>query len=59
MSMPTEQPNDVVSPTMIVGLDEAALPLGLLAGKAKEAPDCWDPCEEVEQLFYGVRTSQG
>lgn len=30
-----------------------ARPLGLLAGQAKESPDCWSPDEEVEQWFYG------
>lgn len=28
-------------------------PLGLLAGQAKEASDCWSPDQDVEQWFYG------
>ncbi|MEX1115802.1 MAG: type II toxin-antitoxin system prevent-host-death family antitoxin [Akkermansiaceae bacterium] len=31
----------------------SARPLGLLAGKAKESPDCWSRDEEVERWFYG------
>ncbi len=35
-------------------VNEAPRILGLLTGKAKEAPDCWDQCEDIEQMFYGV-----
>ncbi len=27
--------------------------LGLLAGKVHEAPDCWEPDPDLEELFYG------
>lgn len=27
--------------------------LGALAGKVTEAPDCWEPDAEIEELFYG------
>jgi len=27
--------------------------LGVLAGKVREAPDCWEPDPEIEELFYG------
>ncbi|HVX41716.1 MAG TPA: type II toxin-antitoxin system Phd/YefM family antitoxin [Gemmatimonadaceae bacterium] len=27
--------------------------LGALAGKVHEAPDCWEPDREMEELFYG------
>jgi hypothetical protein len=57
MNNPAKQPFDVVSSTVVVWVDELARPLGLLAGKANEAPDCWDTCEETAQLFYGP--SQG
>lgn len=52
-------PTNEVSPATTLGADNADCPLGLLAGKAKEAPDCWNPCEETEQLFHGAETSQG
>ena len=28
-------------------------PLGLLADRVREAPDCWDPNPGLEDLFYG------
>lgn len=31
--------------------------LGLLAGKANESSDCWDHCEDIEQMFYGPKPS--
>lgn len=39
-----------VSPQMV---NEAPRILGLLTGEAKEAPDCWDQCEDIEQMFTG------
>lgn len=27
--------------------------LGVLAGKVREATDCWEPDPEIEELFYG------
>ena len=54
-----KQPIKAVPPNTIVGADEAIRPLGLLASKAKESPDCWDRCEETEQLFYGAVPIRG
>ncbi len=28
-------------------------PLGLLADRVREAPDCWDPDTGIEESFYG------
>ncbi len=36
-----------------VGQPGAARPLGLLAGQAKEAPDCWEEDGQVIEWFYG------
>jgi antitoxin (DNA-binding transcriptional repressor) of toxin-antitoxin stability system len=37
-----------------LGAAGAARPLGLLAGKGKELPGCWDPDPELEESFYGT-----
>jgi prevent-host-death family protein len=31
-------------------------PVGVLAGRIRESPDCWDPDPEIEALFYGDAT---
>ena len=37
-----------------VGALAGPRPLGLLAGKVQESPDCWESDPELEQSFYGV-----
>ncbi|HET7585228.1 MAG TPA: type II toxin-antitoxin system prevent-host-death family antitoxin [Gemmatimonadaceae bacterium] len=36
-----------------VSAASGARKLGALAGKVHEAPDCWEPDPEIEDLFYG------
>ncbi len=46
-----KQPINAIPSKKTIGMDHATRSLGLLAGQAKESPDCWDRCEETEQLF--------
>ncbi len=40
-----------------IGIQSGVRPLGLLAGKGKEMPGCWDPDPEIEEAFYGSEDS--
>jgi hypothetical protein len=54
-----KQPINAIPSKKTIGMDHATRSLGLLAGQAKESPDCWDRCEETEQLFYGAEPLRG
>ena len=40
-----------------IGASGGGRPLGLLAGKGKEMPGCWDPDPDIEETFYGSEAS--
>ncbi|MBE2179371.1 MAG: type II toxin-antitoxin system prevent-host-death family antitoxin [Chthoniobacterales bacterium] len=40
-----------------IGAPRGVRPLGLLAGKGKEMPGCWDADPELEETFYGSEES--
>jgi hypothetical protein len=54
-----KRPINAIPSNKKIGMDHAPRPLGLIAGQVKESPDCWDRCEETEQLFYGAEPLGG